>query len=117
MVVQQKFNDLKGAPHDDKKAVATSIAVFVVIILMLAWGFLFLKKVQRTDLNTLENGAVPIDQFNMNLIRPNERDQAQYDSTEDIRNLRNTTSGNDSEASGSSVAPGAQDDFDSSGGF
>ncbi|MBL8157949.1 hypothetical protein JNK62_00195 [bacterium] len=118
MVVQQKFNDLKDASHDDKKTVATSIAVFVVIILMIAWGFLFLKKVQRTDLKTLENGAVPTDQFDMNLIRPNERNQAQYDPTDDIRNLRNNTSQDDVSASGGgSVAPGTTDDFGNSGGF
>lgn len=118
MVVQQKFNDLKDASHEDKKTVATGIAVFVVIILILAWGFVFLRKVQRADLRTLENGAVPMDQFDMNLIRATERDQAYYDPTEDIRNLRNTTSGDDFSASGGgSVAPGTPDDFGNPGGF
>lgn len=118
MAVQQKFNDLKDASHDDKKTVATGIAVFVVIILILAWGFLFLKKVQRADIRSLENGAVPTDQFDMNLLRPNERDQAYYDPTEDIRNLRNNAPPGDSGASGGgSVAPGTTDGFGNPGGF
>lgn len=118
MVVQQKFNDLKDAPHEDKKAVASGIAIFVVVVLIIGWGFIFLKNVRRTAVPSLENGAVPTDQFNMNLIRGNERDQAAYDPTDDIRNLRNNTSQDDLEASGgSSVTPRSQDDFDSSGGF
>lgn len=118
MVVQQKLNDLKGAPHEDKKAVATSVAVFVVIILILVWGFVFFRKVQRSDITTLENGAVPTDQFDMDLIRANERNQAYYDPTDDIRELRNNTSRDEFEAAGgSSVTPGGSDDFGSSGGF
>lgn len=88
MVVQQKLNDLKGRPHDEKKAVAGGIAVFVVVILVIAWGFLFLRRMQNTSLPSLENGSIPADQFNLNLIRGSERDQAVYDPEADIRALR-----------------------------
>lgn len=118
MVVQQKLNDLKGAPHEDKKVVATSIAVTVVVILIFVWGFVFFRNVQRTDIQSLENGAVPTDQFNMDLLRgPSERDDAYYDPTDDIRELRNNTQVEAGASSGSSVTPGASDDFGNSGGF
>lgn len=120
MVVQQKFNELKGRPHEDKKAVAGGIAIVVVVVLIIGWGFLFLRNIRNTELPSLENTAIPTDQFNMNLIRNNERDQAYYDSTQDIRNLRDTAVQDETDFSVSgagSVAPAAGGSSDSSGGF
>lgn len=120
MVLQQKLNNLKERPHEDKRAVAGGIAIAIVVILIVAWGFLFLRKVRNSDLSSLENTAIPTDQFDLDLIRNTERDQAIYDYEQDIRNLRDTAAQGQIEyqASGAgSVAPDAPDDFGSSGGF
>jgi len=119
MVVQQKLNDLKGRPHEDKKAVASGIAIVVVIVLIIGWGFLFLRNLRNTELPSLENTAIPTDQFNMNLIRNNERDQAIYDPEQDIRNLRDAAAESDASygATGASSVQGGEDDFTNSGGF
>jgi hypothetical protein len=119
MAVQQKFNQLKDAPHEDKKAVAGGIAVAVVVILIFAWGFLFLRNVRNTNLPSLENAAVPTDQFNMNLIRNTERNQAIYDPEQDIRNLRDSATESDDSygATGAGSTQVQEDDFTNSGGF
>lgn len=43
--MQQVVEDLKGRPNDEKKAVAGSVAIFVVTILFIGWGFFFFKKI------------------------------------------------------------------------
>ena len=119
MALQQKLSDLKDRPHDDKKAVASGIAIFVVIVLIVGWGFLFLRKVRTTSLPSLENGTVPTDQFDFNLIRDTERNQAIYDPEQDIRDLRESAAENsaDVEATGETGAGSYQPDSSSSGGF
>ena len=119
MALQEKLNDLKGRPHDDKKAVASGVAIFVVIVLIVGWGFIFLRKVRTTALPSLENGTVPTDQFDFNLIRDTERNQAIYDPEQDIRDLREGAAENDAafEASGGAGVGSYQPDSASSGGF
>lgn len=119
MAVQEKFNKLKDAPHEDKKAVAGGIAIGVVIVLIFAWGFLFLRNVRNADIRSLQNAAVPTDQFDFNLIRNSERDQAVYNPVQDIRDLRNSAAQNQGsyQASGASSAGFEEDSFGSSGGF
>lgn len=96
MVVQEKLNQLKGAPHEDKKVVAGGIAVFVVVVLIIAWGFFFLRKIQRTDLPSLENTTVPTDQFNLDLLRDSQNAYTDsYQPSDDIRNLRDSAAENE----------------------
>src|SRR3989344_5304738 len=114
MVLQHKLNDLKGRPHEDKKAVAGGIAI-VVVVLIIGWGFLFLRNLRNTELPSLENTAIPTDQFNMNLIRNNERDQAIYDPEQDIRNLRDSAvEDDDYSASGAGSVAQQEGGFESS---
>lgn len=87
MVVQKTIDNLKDRPHDEKKAVASGIAISVIVILLIGWGFLFVRRVQNTPVPSLENGVVPTDQFNMDLIRESARGNA-YDPSDDLRNLR-----------------------------
>ena len=96
MVVQEKFNQLKDAPHEDKKVVAGGIAITVVIILIIAWGFFFLRKIQRTDLSSLENTTVPTDQFNLEQLRAAQNAYGNsYNPSDDIRNLRDSAAENE----------------------
>ncbi|OGG60821.1 hypothetical protein A2765_01795 [Candidatus Kaiserbacteria bacterium RIFCSPHIGHO2_01_FULL_56_24] len=100
MVVQKTLNDLKDRPHDEKKAVAGGIAIAVVMILLIGWGFLFLRKIKQGSINTtLENGAVPTDQFNMNLIKDAAQQLSQgYDNSQDLRDIRDTAAENNAAA-------------------
>ena len=68
--VQQSANrleKLRGKPKDDKTAIAGGIAVFVVAILLIGWGILFLKKIAN------ENGPVDIETqpYDLTTIRDN----------------------------------------------
>ena len=47
MVVQKTFNNLKEGPKEDKVAVASGIAVSVVVVLLAAWAIYFLHSIQR----------------------------------------------------------------------
>ena len=42
-----RLDNLRNKPKDDKTAIAGGIAIFVVAILIIAWGILFLKKIAR----------------------------------------------------------------------
>ncbi|MBI2048622.1 MAG: hypothetical protein HYT30_01715 [Parcubacteria group bacterium] len=44
---------LRGKPKDDKTVIAGGVAVFVVAILLVGWGIMFLKKISQE--NTLKN--------------------------------------------------------------
>ncbi len=125
MVVQKTLNNLKDRSHEDKKAVATGIAISVVVLLIIAWGFLFIRKMQRSDLSSLQNAAVPSDQFNMNLIRDTERELSnQYDTSgDDLREMRDTAAQNSANietgysSGGSSVSTDTSDQFGAPGGM
>ncbi len=69
MVLQSSIDSLKEKPHDEKKAVASGIAIGVVIILLVGWGFLFLRKIQKgAGTPTLSGTAVPQDQFDAQFL-------------------------------------------------
>lgn len=99
MVVQKTLDNLKDRPHDEKKAVAGGIAIAVVVVLMIAWGFLFLRNIKKGAPASLENGAVPTDQFNMNLIKDAAQQLSQgYSNTQDLRDVRDTAAENNAAA-------------------
>lgn len=68
---QDAVENLKDKPEDERKAVAGGIAISVVIILLIGWGFIFLKKVQRGGDINFEN-SIP-EEFNFSGIQEAQR--------------------------------------------
>lgn len=46
MVLQKAVDNLKGRPKDERKAVAGSIAVLIVVILFIGWVILFFNNIR-----------------------------------------------------------------------
>ena len=91
MVLKGAVDSLKDRPHDEKKVVATSIAVTLVIILFVGWGFLFLRKIQKGALTpTLQGTAVPLDQFNPALLKQAEQYIPQVSTRNDAKTMQDT---------------------------
>ena len=63
-----KLNTLKQGPKEDKVAVASGIAVSVVIVLLVAWAIFFFRSIQQgTQKVNLSGGAQ--DQFNFTSVK------------------------------------------------
>ena len=94
MVVQKTIDNLKGRPNDEKKAVASGVAIGFVIILLIAWGFFFIKKVQNGGIQNLGGGAQ--DQFNFTTVKEAQlKLQQTYASTSDeLRQIRDSAASN-----------------------
>lgn len=115
MVLQNAVDNLKDKPHDEKKAVASGIAIGVVIILLVGWGFLFLRKIQRGTIPTLESGAVPQDQFDTAFLKETQQQINQLYSNpasqlEEIRDTAAQNAAGGNFQNSESVDVGAQDD-------
>ena len=63
MVIQKAVNNLKEGPKEDKVAVASGIAMSVVIILLVGWAFFFLRNLARNS-HDIRLEASPQDSFN-----------------------------------------------------
>ena len=94
-MVQQTINNLKDRPKDERKAVASGIAITVIVVLLAAWGILFLKKIQSGSQKVnLDFGA-------QNEFNPSAVQQAQTtiqnsngQTPEDLYNIRNDAAAN-----------------------
>ena len=51
MAAQNAIDKLKDGPKDDKVAVASGIAVSIVIVLLAAWGIFFFKRIYNIQQN------------------------------------------------------------------
>ena len=93
MVLQNAVDNLKDKPHDEKKAVASGVAIGVVIILLIGWGFLFLRKIQRGTIPSLEGSAVPQDQVDASFIQQTQQQINQYyqSSQDQLRQIRDNS--------------------------
>ena len=116
MVVQRTLDNLKDKPHDEKKAVAGGIAIAIVVILLVGWGFLFLRKIQSGgDIPSLEGSTVPEDQLNAAFIKQTQEQLTQYyqSSQEQLRGIRDDAAGSDAsvDAGAGVSAGGSGDDF------
>lgn len=63
MVIQKTVNNLKEGPKEDKVAVASGIAITVVVVLLIGWAFFFIRNVARNSQN-LQIGGGAQDAFN-----------------------------------------------------
>jgi len=83
MVVQKAINNLKQGPKDDKVAVASGIAISVVVVLLAAWAIFFFRNIQRnSDQLNLSGGAQ--DEFNFsNVKEAQEKLRQEYSNTAD----------------------------------
>ena len=79
MVVQRTIDNLKDKPHEEKKVVAGGIAILVVMILLVGWGFIFLRKIQRAgDVPTFQGAGIPEDQLNAQFLSGTQEQLNQY---------------------------------------
>lgn len=109
MVVQKTIDSLKEKPHDEKKVVASGIAIAVVIILFIGWGFLFLRKIQDGTFEPSDS-AVPRDQLGGQVAPQVGLDAIYQSSLDELRALRNSSAGQQIPIdSGGEISP--QDDF------
>jgi len=89
MVVQKTFNNLKEGPKEDKVAVASGIAISVVIVLLGGWAIYFLHSIQRGSQNlNLNSGAQS--QFNFqNVTEAQQQLEEQFGSqTQDMQDIQ-----------------------------
>lgn len=108
MVIQSTIDNLKDKPHDEKKVVAGGIAIAVVIVLLVGWGFFFLRSIQRGDtIPTLQGDAVPEDQLNAQFIQETQQQLNSYyqNSAQQFRELREGGTGGGSVNAGAGVSP------------
>lgn len=89
MVVQKTFNNLKAGPKEDKVAVASGIAISVVVVLLGAWAIYFFHNVARNSQSlNLSSGAQ--DQFNFqNVTEAQQQLQQDFGSqTQDLQDVQ-----------------------------
>jgi hypothetical protein len=116
MVVQRTLDNLKEKPHEEKKVVAGGIAIAVVLLLLVGWGFLFLRNIQRgTALPSLQGSAVPEDQLNAQFVGQAQEQMLNYYqmSQQQLRDVRDSAAGGGTSVdAGVGVTPGGEsDDF------
>ncbi len=72
MVVQKTINNLKEGPKEDKVAVASGVAVSVVVVLLAGWAIYFFHNLSKDSQNiNLSAGAQ--DQFNFTSVQEAQR--------------------------------------------
>jgi preprotein translocase subunit SecF len=89
MVVQKTFNNLKAGPKEDKVAVASGIAISVVIVLLGGWAIYFLHSIQ-TGSQQLKLGGGAQSQFNFqNVTEAQQQLQQDFGSqTQDLQDVQ-----------------------------
>jgi hypothetical protein len=90
-MADEKNNKGTGQSTEEKTAVAGGIALLVIVILLVAWGFFFIRKIQKGN-QQLEFGGTAQDEFNFSTVRDA---QAEIENTfqyteEELRALRDS---------------------------
>ena len=86
----EKAGGLPGTQKDEKKVVAGGIAITVVVVLMICWGYFFIKKIQNGS-QKVELGGGAQDQFNFTSVK-DAQDQLKNsygNLNQDLQDLRN----------------------------
>lgn len=92
MVIQKAVDNLKEKPKEERKAVAGGIAFGVVVILFLAWAFLFFKKIQHGG-QLRQLGGSAQDEFNFSSVRDAQKNLMQgFTDTDELRAIRDQSS-------------------------
>ena len=91
MAIQKAVDNLKEQPKEDRVAVASGIAVTVIVLLLFVWGFFFLKKLQRGE--PLEFGSSAQDEFNFSSVREAQKeiDTAFKYTQDELRAIRDSS--------------------------
>ena len=89
MVVQKAINNLKEGPKEDKVAVASGIAISIVVILLVAWAIFFFRSIAKGSQQINLGGAE--DAFNFSGVKEaqDQLKQQYSNQTEDYMQLRN----------------------------
>lgn len=111
MVVQKTIDNLKDKSKDEKKAVASGIAIGVVIILLVGWGFLFVKKMQRGG--DLDLGSGRQAEFNFSSVKEAQEQLKQnFQATGDeLRAIRDSAISNQTPTEQEYEPYGSEDQF------
>lgn len=91
MVVQKAIDNLKERPKDERTTVAGGVAIAVVIALLVGWGFLFLRKIQREG-PSYDFGPQGIQDFGWDQLKAagGGVTSKNYDPQSELRTLRST---------------------------
>lgn len=65
MVVQKTINNLKDRPKDERQVVAIGFAGTVVLVLIVAWAFFFLKSLRQEQAASGQIYDIPHDTGNI----------------------------------------------------
>jgi len=89
MVIQKTLNNLKGGAKEDKVAVASGVAISVVVLLLALWAFYFLHRIASGSQQLNLTGGVQ-SQFNFqNVTQAQQQLQQQFGSpTDDLQEVR-----------------------------
>lgn len=81
MALQEKIQNLKDGPKEDKVAVASGIAVSVVVVLLAGWTIYFFHRIQSGS-QQIQLGGGAQDQFNFDSVQAAQQTlQQQFDAT------------------------------------
>lgn len=89
MVVQKTIDNLKQGPKEDKVAVASGIAITVVVVLLVVWAFFFFRSIQKGSQQLNLTGGAQ-DEFNFSSVKQAQEQLKQQfsNSTEDFQQIR-----------------------------
>ncbi len=94
MVLQKAVDNLKDKSKEEKTAVAGGIAIGVVVILLVGWGFLFVKKLQKSTQLDLGGGRPA--EFDFESVKQAQQQLKQnfQQSSEELRAIRESAVSN-----------------------
>lgn len=94
MVIQKAVDNLKDKSKEEKTVVASGIAIGVVVILLAAWGFMFVKKMQKgTELDLSGNRPSEFDFESVKQAQQQLKQDFQQ-SAEELRAIRDSAVSN-----------------------